>query len=573
MPDFSSEAKMNLPAVVKCPTGIAGFDEITYGGLPCGRPTLVAGNAGAGKTLFAMEFLVRGATQFGENGVFVSFEESPDELAKNVASLGFDLHTLEEENKLVIEHIRIERSEIEETGEYDLEGLFIRLEFAIDSVGARRIALDTLESLFGGLPNEGILRAELRRLFRWLKSKGVTAVITAERGAEGTLTRHGLEEYVSDCVIVLDNRIVEQVATRRLRVVKYRGSVHGTNEYPFLIGENGFNVLPITSIGLDHDASTERISTGVPDLDEMLGGKGYYRGSSVLISGTAGTGKSSLAVAFAKAACERGEKVLYLAFEEAPRQILRNMRSIDIDLAPCLEKNLLKISAYRPTTYGLETHLAVIHKLVKELGPQVVIIDPITNFLAIGTNQEIKSMFTRLVDFLKGDGITSLFTSLTSGGGYEEATEVGISSVIDTWILLRDVEIGGERNRALHILKSRGMPHSNQVREFILSNEGIRLVDAYLGTAGVLTGSARLAQETRERATVLEREQEMESRRNALERRRQMKQAQIAAIEAEFAADEDEYNRMTAREGIRLKAVQTEREAMGRSRKSEEEKS
>jgi len=572
MSDIPSDAKMNLPTVVKCPTGVAGLDEITFGGLPCGRPTLVAGNAGAGKTLLAIEFLVRGATQFGENGVFVSFEESPDELTKNVASLGFDLKTLEEENKLVIEHIRVERSEIEETGEYDLEGLFIRLGFAIDSVGAKRIALDTLESLFGGLPNEGILRAELRRLFRWLKNKGVTAVITAERGAEGTLTRHGLEEYVSDCVIVLDNRVIEQVATRRLRVVKYRGSEHGTNEYPFIIGDNGFNVLPITSIGLAHEVSSERISTGVADLDEMLDGKGYYRGSSILISGTAGTGKSSLAAAFARAACGRGEKALYVAYEEAPRQIIRNMRSISIDLQPCIEKDLLRIRSLRPTMYGLETHLTMFHKMVKDFAPSVVIIDPITNFITVGDNPEVKDMFIRLVDFLKAEGITTLFTSLTHGGRSQESTDVGISSIIDTWILVRDIEIGGERNRGLHILKSRGMPHSNQIREFIISKDGIKLVNASLGTEGVLTGSARLAQETKERAAALEREQEMESRRNALERRRQMKEAQIAAIEAEFAADEEEYERMATREDIRLKTVQEERDTMARSRKAEEEK-
>jgi circadian clock protein KaiC len=571
MSEFDETANVDLPTVKKCPTGIAGFDEITYGGLPCGRPTLVAGNAGAGKTLFAIEFLVRGATEFGENGVFVSFEETPDELAKNVGSLGFDLNTLEDEQKLAIEYIRVERSEIEETGEYDLEGLFIRLGFAIDSIGAKRIVLDTLESLFGGLSNEGILRAELRRLFRWLKDKGMTAIITAERGEGQLLTRRGLEEYVSDCVVVLDNRVTEQVATRRLRVMKYRGSRHGTNEYPFLIGENGFSVLPITSISLAHKVSSERISTGVPDLDEMLGGKGYYRGSSILISGTAGTGKSSLAAAFVKAACERGEKALYVAYEEAPEQIMRNMRSIGIDLQPCIDKGFLRIHAMRPSTYGLETHLTMFHRMVKAFHPSVVVIDPITNFIAVGESPEVKDMFIRLVDFLKTEGVTTLFTSLTHGGRFQESTDVGISSIIDTWILLRDIEIGGERNRGLHILKSRGMPHSNQVREFILSKEGIRLIDAYLGTEGVLTGSARLAQETKERAAILEREQEMESRRNALERRRKIMDAQIAALQAEFAADEDEYQRMINREELRLNAVQDEREAMAKSRKAEEE--
>jgi len=572
MSDLPEDANRHLPTIAKCPTGITGLDEITFGGLPCGRPTLVAGNAGAGKTLMAMEFLVRGATQFGEYGVFVSFEEMPDELVKNVASLGFDLAALEAENKLVLDHIRVERSEIEETGEYDLEGLFIRIGYAIDSIGAKRVALDTLESLFGGLSNEGILRAELRRLFRWLKEKGVTAIITAERGEGTLLTRRGLEEYVSDCVIVLDNRVNEQVSTRRLRVVKYRGSRHGSNEYPFLIGENGFTVLPITSAGLTHDVSNERISTGVPDLDEMLGGEGYYRGSSILVSGTAGTGKSSLAATFVQAACQRGEKALYFAYEEAPQQILRNMRSIGIDLQPCLDKGLLQIHAQRPTMYGLESHLTMLHKVVKEFHPSVVVIDPITNFVAVGENQEVKAMFTRMIDFLKAEGITMLFTSLTQGGNFHEGTDVGISSVIDTWILLRDIEIGGERNRGLHVLKSRGMPHSNQVREFILSEEGIRLVDVYLGTEGVLTGSARLAQETKERAQMLEREQEMASRRNALERRRRVMDAQIAALQAEFAADEEEYQRMITQEEIRLQAAQAEREAMGKSRRAEQEK-
>ena len=403
MSDLPADANMHLPTLTKCPTGIAGLDEITFGGLPRGRPTLVAGNAGAGKTLMAMEFLVRGATQFGESGVFVSFEETPEELVQNVASLGFDLAALEAEHKLILDFIRIERSEIEETGEYDLEGLFIRIGYALDSIGAKRIALDTLESLFGGLSNEGILRAELRRLFRWLKSKGVTAIITAERGEGQLLTRRGLEEYVSDCVIVLDNRVNEQVATRRLRVMKYRGSQHGSNEYPFLIGENGFTVLPITSIGLTHDVSTERISSGVPDLDEMLGRKGYYRGSSILLSGTAGTGKSSLAAAFVRAACERGEKALYFAYEEAPQQILRNMRSIGIDLQPCIEKGLLQIHAQRTTMYGLESHLTMLHQMVKDFHPSVIVIDPITNFIAVGENQEVKAMFTRLIDFLKAE--------------------------------------------------------------------------------------------------------------------------------------------------------------------------
>ena len=446
----------------KAPTGIQGLDEITGGGLPRGRPTLICGSAGCGKTLLAMEFLVRGARQFNEPGVFMAFEETAKDLTQNVASLGFNLKDLIARKKMVLDFVYIERSEIEETGEYDLEGLFIRLGQAIDSIGAKRVVLDTIESLFSGLPNPLILRAELRRLFRWLKTKGVTAIITGERG-EDTLTRQGLEEYVSDCVIVLDHRISEQVSSRRLRVVKYRGSTHGTNEYPFLIDENGISVLPVTSLGLQQTASTQRIPTGITRLDAMLGGTGYYRGSSVLISGTAGTGKSSLAAHFAAAACHRGERALYFAFEESPSQIMRNMSSIGIDLQLCVQKGLLQFQANRPTFAGLEMHLTMMHKAISAFKPQVVIVDPLNSFI-IGSNEpEVKAMLMRLVDFLKMNQITGLFTNLTSGGGALEQTDVAISSLIDTWLLLRDIELGGERNRGLYILKSRGMAHSNQI--------------------------------------------------------------------------------------------------------------
>jgi circadian clock protein KaiC len=444
------------PAAVgirKAATGIAGLDEITGGGLPAGRPTLVCGSAGCGKTLLAMEFLVRGILDHGEPGVFVSFEERAEDLAENVRSLGFDLEELTERGKLVVDYVHVERSEIEETGEYDLEGLFLRLGYAIDSIGARRVVLDTLEVLFGGLENQGILRAELRRLFRWLKEKGVTAVITGERG-DGALTRHGLEEYISDCVILLDHRIIDQLATRRLRVVKYRGSLHGTNEYPFIIDEQGIEVLPITSLGLAHEVSTERLSSGVAGLDEMLGGEGLYRGSSVLVSGKAGTGKSSLAAHFVDAACRRGERCVYFAFEESRSQVVRNMRSIGIDLEPWVRQGLLEFQASRPTLYGLERHLVTMYKSIRIAQPRVVVVDPITNFIDIGSTEEVGSMLVRLIDFLKMGEITSLFTSLTHGGLDLESTSVGVSSLMDTWLLLRDVEANGARSRMLNVIKS-----------------------------------------------------------------------------------------------------------------------
>jgi circadian clock protein KaiC len=553
----------------KAATGIEGLDEITGGGLPRGRPTLVCGSAGCGKTLLAMEFLVRGATQFGEPGIFMAFEETADELAQNVRSLGFDLEELADQQKLVVDYVQVERSEIEETGEYDLEGLFIRLGHAIDSIGARRVVLDTIETLFSGLSNASILRSELRRLFRWLKDKGVTAVITGERG-DGTLTRQGLEEYVSDCVIVLDHRVTESLSTRRLRIVKYRGTLHGTNEYPFLIDETGVTVLPITSLGLRHEASEERITTGVPRLDSMLGGAGVYRGSSVLISGTAGTGKTSLAGHFADATCRRGERCLYLAFEESESQMVRNMRSIGLDLAPWLKKGLLHFHATRPTAYGLETHLADLHKLVKEFQPRVVIVDPITNFLKAGTQAEAEAMLMRLIDFLKAQQITALFTSLTHGGGALEQSEAGISSLIDTWLLMRDIELGGERNRGLYVLKSRGMVHSNQIREFLLTGHGIELKDVYLGPEGVLTGSLRLAQEAREQADALSRQQEIERRQRDLERKRQALEAEMAAQRGQFEAEEEELKLLIVQEQSASERVRQSQEEMARSRKADE---
>src|SRR5215207_8642225 len=469
----TKRTKQRVNLLPKSPTGIPGMDEITGGGLPKGRPTLIAGAAGCGKTLFAMEFLINGATQYDEPGVFVAFEENAEELAQNVASLGFDLKKLSRQKKLIIDHVRVERSEIEETGDYDLEGLFIRLGHAIDSIGAKRVVLDTIESLFSALSNQGILRAELQRLFRWLKDKGVSAIITAERGS-GTVTRFGLEEYVADCVILLDHRVTEQMSTRRLRIVKYRSTLHGTNEYPFLITRDGISVLPITSVGLDHQASAERVSTGVRELDEMLGGKGYYKGSSILLTGTAGSGKSSLAAAFVDAACRRGEKCLYFAFEEATQQILRNMRSIGIDLTPHVKKGLLQFHIARPTLYGLEMHLVTMYDLIREHKPQVVVLDPITDFFAIGSTAEVKAAITRIIDFLKTNQITALFTSYTEEDGPNESV-VGVSSLIDTWISLRNLESNGERHRGLFVIKSRGMAHSNQIRSFRLTDAGIKI--------------------------------------------------------------------------------------------------
>jgi circadian clock protein KaiC len=557
--------------LLKSQTGIQGFDEITGGGLPTGRPTLICGSTGCGKTLFGMEFLVRGATEFNEPGVFMSFEETSEELIQNVTSLGFDLKTLIKQKKIVLDHVYIERSEIEETGEYDLEGLFIRLGYAIDSIGAKRVVLDTIESLFAGLPNQLILRAELRRLFRWLKEKGVTAIITGERG-EGTLTRQGLEEYVSDCVIMLDHRVTEQTSTRRLRVVKYRGSMHGTNEYPFLIDETGISVLPVTSLGLDHVVSNERVSSGITALDNMLEGKGYFCGSTVLISGTAGVGKTSIAAHFAEAACKRGERVLYFCFEESPNQLIRNMLSIGIKLQPWVQKGLLQFQATRPTFYGLEMHLAVTHKIVNAFKPDIVILDPINTFVIGDKENEVKTMLMRIVDFLKAKQITALFTSLTSTESSLESSDVGISSLIDTWILLRDIELNGERNRGMYVLKSRGMANSNQIREFILTDHGVELREAYIGAGGVLTGSARIAQEAIETAEVLSRKQEIEQKKREIERKRKLLKAQIATLHTNFESEEAEANKVIETGQDMIKRHEQDKIEMAKSRNAKTEK-
>jgi circadian clock protein KaiC len=552
----------------KACTGIGGLDEILDGGLPAGRPTLVCGGAGSGKTLLTIEFLVRGANQFGEPGVFMSFEETRSELAQNVASLGFDLEQQIAERKLVVDHVLIERSEIHETGDYDLEGLFVRLGHAIDTIGAKRVAIDSIETLFTGLTDTALLRAELHRLFRWLKSKDVTALITAERG-EGGLTRHGLEEYVSDCVILLDNRVTNQFATRRLRIVKYRGSHHGADEFPFMISEAGLSVLPITSLGLTHDASDRRISTGVLRLDQMLGGRGYYRGSSVVVSGTAGTGKSSLVAHFANATCSHGERALLFLLEESPSQYLRNMRSIGIDLGPWVRKDLLRIHAARPTLCGLESHLQTIHRLTAEFDPAVVAVDPITNLASVSTFAEARALLIRLIDFLKTRQVTALFTSLTHGDRDAETTDVGISSLMDVWLMLRDIEHNGERNRLLHVLKARGMAHSNQVREFRLTPQGIRLIDAYIGSAGVLTGTARLSQEARERDAEAARVEEVSRRERELQRRHLALQAQVEALQVELETNAIDRERLHAQAELQRAATVRDRAAMSKARQAD----
>jgi circadian clock protein KaiC len=554
--------------IEKCPTGIFGLDQITQGGLPKGRPTLICGTAGCGKTILAMEFLVRGATQFDEAGVFMAFEETGGELSKNVASMGFDLPALVARKKLILDHVRVERSEIAETGEYDLEGLFIRLGSAIDAIGAKRVVLDTIESLFSGFSNTNILRAELRRLFGWLKQKGVSAVITAETG-EGTITRNGIEEYVADCVILLDHRVEDQSSIRRLRVLKYRGTMHGTNEYPFLIGQSGLSVLPLSSLKLEHKAPTERISTGVPRLDTMLGGKGFYRGTSILLSGTAGTGKSSLAAHFVRATCERGERALYMASEQSTNEVIRNMRSIGVDLEPWVKRDLLRFYAARPGTYGLEKHLVTIHDLTAEFNPRVVVIDPITNFGSVGTYSEVKSMVTRLIDMFKSQGITAMFTSLTSGDRNPELSEVGVSSQMDAWLLLRNLESNGERNRGLYVLKSRGMAHSNQIREFLLTDRGVQLRDVYIGPSGLLTGSARAAQEAKERAEATERKQEALRKAFELKQKREQLEAEIAKMRADFALLEQGSLRDSREMESQEKQIALDRIAMGRIRKAD----
>jgi circadian clock protein KaiC len=561
-------AKKVVPRLVplqKAPTGIRGLDEITGGGLPKGRTTIVCGGPGCGKTMLGIEFLVRGALEFDEPGVLMAFEETPRDMASNVASLGFDIEDLAAKKKLFLDYISVDPNEIAETGQYDLEGLFIRLQDAVDTIGAKRVMFDTVEALFSGFSNQAILRAEFRRLFRWLKERELTTVLTAERG-EGTLTRQGLEEYVSDCVILLDHRIKDQISARRMRIVKYRGTKHGADEYPFLIDEQGMSVLPLTSLQLQHKVSNERVSTGVADLDEMLEGKGYFRGSSILLSGTAGSGKTTLASSFAEAACRRGERCLFIDFEESSNQVARNMKSVGIDLQQWSEKGLLFHEAWRPTQSGIEMHLLRIHKLIERVKPQCVVIDPITNLGNGSEGKEVYSMVLRLLDFLKNAGITAIFVSLTEGGENLEQTGVGISSLTDTWILLRDVELNGERNRCLYVLKSRGMAHSNQLREFTMTEKGIRLIPAYVGPSGVLTGSSRVAQEAKESAEVRARKEEAQRKKQQIEQKSLVLQAQIAALQREFAGVEQEAKQVNREEQEDSEQLNLDREKMAKSR-------
>lgn len=540
----------------KSPTGVEGLDEITGGGFPTGRPTLICGGAGCGKTLLSMQFLIKGIVDYDEPGVFMSFEELADDLKLNVKSLGFDLNQLISDKKLVVDHVRVERGEIEETGEYDLDGLFIRLNYAIDKIGAKRVVLDTIESLFAGLDNEAILRAELRRLFHWLKEKGITAVITGERG-EATLTRQGLEEYVSDCVILLDHRVIDQVSTRRLRIVKYRGSTHGTNEYPFLIDEDGVSVLPITSLQLDNQVSSEVVPTGVPGLDSMFSGGGFYRGSNILVSGTAGTAKTTIAAYFAFEQCRRGEKTIYFAFEESPQQLIRNMKSIGVDLQKYVKNGTLKIYSSRPTLNGLELHLLKLRKMIRDFKPTTIIIDPISNLITVGSFAEVRSMLVRLIDMLKLHNITGLFTSLVPPNGAIEPNIAhdSVSSLVDTWITVRDIEGHGERNRGLFIVKSRGMGHSNQVREFVITSKGIELLKVEVGPEGILTGAARKSNQLNQKATQLKIKNELDRKDREIERKRKVLEANIEALRTEFESVAEELSILKATEDLQGKII------------------
>ncbi len=548
------------PPLSKAPTGITGFDEVTRGGLPRGRPTLVAGAAGAGKTLFGIEFLVRGATQYGEPGVLLAFEEAAGDLATNVASLGFDLPRLEAEGLIAIDTFQLDPTDFVATGQFDLEGLFIRLQLAVESVGAKRVVLDTLDVLFSALGDGPVVRSELNRLIRWLKARGLTVVITGERaGGTDHLTRTGIEEFVSDCVVVLDHRVAEGVSTRRLRVTKYRGSVHGTNEYPFLITERGFTVVPLSSMGLEYEASEERIGTGVAKLDEMLGG-GIYRGSSVMVSGTSGTGKTSIGATMAAASCARGERTLLMSFEESPAQLVRNMRSIGIDLQPWVDQGLLRIHAVRATAHGLEEHLAELHRLVEEVDPRLAVIDAVVSLRRGGGDDGTASVLTRDLDLLKGRHVTAVLTALTHGRE-AESSDVDISSLVDTWLLLRNHESDGERNRLMYVIKSRGSAHSNQVREFVLSEHGPDLVDVHVGGEGVLTGSARVEHARRLRAAEAERADTARRRRHELEQRAAAVEAEVARMRADVEAAREDLERSLAAETEAATAAQGARSA------------
>ncbi|MDR3436298.1 circadian clock protein KaiC [Telmatospirillum sp.] len=557
------ENERKMPQLTKAPTGISGLDEVLLGGLPAGRPTLVCGAAGCGKTLLGMTFLVNGATRFGEAGVMVSFEETGQDLADNVASLGFDVPGLIAAKKLAIDHIHIERSEIAESGEYDLEGLFVRLGYLVDQIGAKRVVLDTLEALFSNLSNESTVRAELRRLFGWLKERGLTTIITGERGQD-TLTRHGLEEYVSDCVIVLDNRVQDQITTRRLRIVKFRGSAHGTNEFPFLLDDQGITVVPLSSSGLDHKVSNDVVSTGILGLDAMLGPNGIYRGSSVLVSGVAGSGKTIIGASFADAACRRGERCMFFSFEEAAEQLIRNVGSAGVQLQQHVEAGLLRFETTRPTSFGFEMHLAHMQRELDRFRPSAVIVDPVTSFR--GPDSEVNALLLRMLDMLKTRGVTTIFTSLTFSTERMAQSDFGLSSLMDSWISLADIESNGERNRGLYVLKSRGMSHSNQIREYLLTDQGVILIEAYIGVAGVLTGSARLAMDAQASLEAQQQREEIASRRREIANRRAATERQIAELHAEIEMQEAEVTRLIAQNERRERVLEADRAAMSVSR-------
>lgn len=559
------ESRLSMRSIAKSPTGISGFDDLTLGGLPTGRPTLVCGTAGCGKTLFAATFLVHGIRELNEPGVFVSFEERPSDIIENVASLGFELDALIASEKMVIEHIEVDPSEVAEIGDFDLEGLFLRLELAIDSIGAKRVVLDTIESLFSAFTNQAVLRAEIRRLFDWLKDRGLTTVITGERG-DGALTRQGLEEYVSDCVLLLDHRVQNQISTRRLRIVKYRGSSHGTNEYPFLIDQGGFSVLPVSSLGLNHRVFEERVSTGVADLDAMIGGGGFHRGSSILISGVAGSGKSSLAASFVDAACKAGQKALVFSFEESQQQMVRNMRSLGIDLEGHLTAGKLKYVAARPTFYSLEMHLALMLREILSFRPDIFVLDPLSAFTETGDRSEVHAMLLRIVDFLKSEGITGVLNHLTQSGKAVIETDSGLSSLMDAWILLLNRESNGEFNRELYLLKARGVRHSNQVREFVMDGNGIHLLLPYIGQGQALTGAARRVAEAEDRRRERQREIEAEKAQQVIDQRRRRALAQIEILRSELEADEAELRALVGTEAERRSQVETDEAEMRKSR-------
>ncbi|HZY00469.1 MAG TPA: circadian clock protein KaiC [Dermatophilaceae bacterium] len=560
--DSGDRPGLELP---KSPTGITGFDEVSKGGLPTGRPTLVSGPPGSGKTLFALQFLVHGATRCAEPGVYLSFEGNRTKLASDVRGLGIDLDALEQEGHLLVDAQSLARQAVE-TGEFDLEALMVRMTYAVQKIGAKRVAIDSLESLFAAFSSRpALVRSELLRLFSWLEDQGLTAVITGER-AEDTLIRHGMEEFLSDCVVLLDHRVVDEVATRRLRILKYRGSTHGRNEYPFLIGPNGLEVLPITSIGLNQQVSSDRLSTGIAGLDEMLGGQGVFRASSVLVSGTSGTGKTTIAASFASAACQRGERVLFFSFEESQSEILRNMASVSLDLAGWIERGLLHFYCERPTTLGLEGHLATMQRLVEQVAPTLVVIDPVSS-LSRGTSMtDVSAMLMRQIYYLKVAGITAVMTSLTEGGSDLEHTEVNISSLVDTWMLTITMQSSGERNRGLYVLKSRGMAHSNQIREFLLSSEGVSLVPVYMGPDGVLTGSARAAAEAVETGVGLGAEQESTQLFEAMELRRKAVETRVASLWADLEAEESLAARRITETKKREDALRAARLEQGRQR-------